>query len=40
MLDRLKGANSDVYRTDLDGTIILISDGENYRFEFDKRRLE
>jgi len=40
VLDRLKGANSDVYRTDLDGTIILISDGENYRFEFDKRSLD
>lgn len=40
VLDRLKGANSVVYRTDLDGTVILISDGENYGFEFDKRSLD
>lgn len=40
VLNRLKELNSVVYRTDLDGTIILISNGENYRFEFDKRSLD
>lgn len=40
VLDRLNNIDSKVYRTDLDGTIILISDGENYRFEFDKRSLD
>lgn len=39
ILNRLLEANSVVYRTDLDGTVILISNGENYRFEFDKRIL-
>ena len=39
-LERLKQANSVIYRTDEDGTIILISDGESYYFEFDETSLD
>lgn len=34
-LERLSNINSTVYRTDVDGTIILISDGTSYYFDFD-----
>ena len=39
VLNRLENFNSIIYRTDLDGTIILSSDGNNYNFSFDKTNL-
>lgn len=39
-LERLNDINSTIYRTDVDGTIILISDGTNYYFDFDKTSLD
>lgn len=39
-LERLNDINSTIYRTDEDGTIILISDGTNYYFDFDKTSLD
>lgn len=39
-LERLDDINSTVYRTDEDGTIILISDGTSYYFDFDKTSLD
>lgn len=39
-LNNLIKVNSTVYRTDKDGTIILISNGNNYYFEFDKTSLD
>lgn len=39
-LERLNNINSTIYRTDADGTIILISDGTNYCFDFDKTSLD
>lgn len=38
-LNNLNAVNSTIYRTDKDGTIILISDGTNYYFDFDKTSL-
>lgn len=35
VLNKLKRLNSIVYRTDLDGTIILYSDGDNISFKFE-----
>ncbi len=39
-LDKLNEVNSTIYRTDKDGTIILISDGASYYFDFDKSSLD
>lgn len=39
-LSNLNAVNSTIYRTDEDGTIILISDGTSYYFEFDKTSLD
>lgn len=39
-LERLNDINSTIYRTDEDGTIILISDGTDYYFNFDKTSLD
>ena len=39
-LKRLESVNSKIYRTDEDGTIILISDGKDYYFDFDKTSLD
>lgn len=39
-LNNLNTVNSTIYRTDKDGTIILISDGTNYYFEFDNTSLD
>lgn len=39
-LERLNDINSTIYRTDVDGTIILISDGTDYYFNFDKTSLD
>lgn len=39
-LKRLESINSEIYRTDEYGTIILISDGTNYHFDFDKTSLD
>ena len=39
-LERLSNINSTVYITDEDGTIILISDGTSYYFDFDTTSLD
>lgn len=39
-LSNLNAVNSTIYRTDEEGTIILISDGTNYYFDFDKTSLD
>ena len=39
-LSNLNAVNSKIYRTDEDGTIILISDGTDYYFDFDKTSLD
>lgn len=39
-LNKLNAVNSTIYRTDEDGTIILISDGINYHFDFDETSLD
>ena len=40
VLERLEKYNSIIYRTDLDGTIILFSDGNSYNFTFDRTSLD
>lgn len=40
LLERLTKVNSTIYRTDKNGTIILVSDGNDYYFKFDKTSLD
>ena len=39
-LNNLNAVNSIIYRTDKEGTIILSSDGNNYKFDFDETSLD